>query len=131
MTSEMPKVARMVVRGSRPIRGRSVVICRARADQRHDQRGEQEREPETAGRRQHDHAHVGAEHEQLAMGEVDHVHDAEDQREAGSNQRQYHAGDDAVHRLDQDLIVGNGLEKLQHGRHATPLDTDGRARRRS
>jgi hypothetical protein len=26
-TSEMPKVARMVVRGSRPMSGRSVVIC--------------------------------------------------------------------------------------------------------
>ena len=33
--------------------------------------------------------------------------------------RQDHAGDDAVQRLDQDLIVGNGLEKFDHGGHAT------------
>ena len=54
-----------------------------------------------------DHADIGAQHEQLAMGEVDHVHDAEDQGQPRGDQRQDHAGDDAVDGLDQDLVEGN------------------------
>ena len=78
-----------------------------RTEQRDDQDGQHQRQPEAAGRRQHDHAHVGAEHEQFAVGEVHHVHDAEDQREAGSHQRQDHARDEAVHGLDDDDVPGD------------------------
>ena len=108
----------MVVRGSRPISGRKRRDLQRRAEQRDHQGGEDEREPEAAGGRQHDDAHIGAQHEQLAVGEVHHVHDAEDQREPGGDQRQDHAGDDAVHRLDEDLVVGNGLQERDDGVHA-------------
>jgi hypothetical protein len=97
----------------------------SRADQCHDERGKQQREPETAGRGDHDYAHIGAEHEQLAVGKVDHVHDAEDERQSRGDQRQDHPGDDAVQRLDEQLLVGKRLEKSQHGAHATLPDTAG------
>ena len=100
----------------------------AGAEQRDDECGDHERKPEVAGGRQHDHAHIGAQHEQLAVGEVHHVHDAEDQRQAGGHQSQNHAGDDAVDRLDQQLIERNGLKQLVDG-HVTRPNTGGSPRR--
>ena len=96
----MPKVARMVLSGSRPISGRNVTICNAAPSMRDDQRGDDERQPEISGGGEDDDADIGAEHEQFAVGEIHHVHDAEDQRQPGGDQRQDHAGDDAVDRLD-------------------------------
>ena len=75
-----------------------------------DERREQ-RQPEIPGRHHDDDADIGAEHEQFAMREIDHVHDAEDQRQAGSDQRQDHAGDDAIDRLNQNEIEGDVVEK--------------------
>ena len=91
-----------------------------RPDQRHDQRGEHEGEPEAAGRGHHQDAHIGAEHEQLAVGEVHHVHDAEDQGEAGGDQGEDHSGDDAVDRLNDDHVPGNVLEQVEHRPPHTP-----------
>jgi hypothetical protein len=93
-----------------------------RPEQRDDEAGDHERDPKVSRGSQCNHAQVGAQHEQLAVGEVDHVHDAEDQREAGGHQRQDHACDDAVNRLDQELVEGNRLKKLLEG-HATLRDT--------
>ncbi len=90
------------------------------AEQRHHQRRRDQRQPEIAGRGHGQHADIGAQHEQFAMREIDHVHDAEDERQARGDERQDHAGDDAVQRLDQDL--------LQHGPRSP--DTDARPRRR-
>ena len=83
-----------------------------RAEKRDDQRRGDQRQPEAAGRGDDDEADIGAEHEQFAMREIDHVHDAEDQRQSGRDQRQDHAGDDAVHRLDDEQIERNGVEEL-------------------
>ena len=90
----------MVLSGSRPISGRSVTICSAAPNMATINARRDQRQPEVAGSGEDDHAHIGAEHEQFAVGEIHDVHDAEDQRQAGSDQRQDHAGDDAVHRLD-------------------------------
>ena len=57
-------------------------------------------------RQGHD-ADIGAEHQELAVREIDHVHDAEDQGQPGRDQRQDHPGHDAVDRLDQDLVERN------------------------
>ena len=42
------------------------------------------------------------------MGEVHHVHDAEDEGEAGGDQGEDHPVDDAVDRLDEDLLERYG-----------------------
>ena len=113
----MPKVARIVVSGSRPSSGRSVTICIAAPSSATisvARISASQKLPVAASTM---HADIGAEHEQLAVGEVHHVHDAEDQRQAGGDQRQDHAGDDAVHRLDDDLIAGNGWKNAR-SRHA-------------
>ncbi len=86
----------MVVKGSRPSSGRSVVICRAAPSSATMSVASTSASQKLPRGRQHDHADIGAEHEQLAVGEVHHVHDAEDQRQARGDQRQDHAGDDAV-----------------------------------
>jgi hypothetical protein len=83
-----------------------------RPEQRDQHGRDHECDPEIASGGQGDHAHVSAQHEQLAVGKVDHVHDAEDQRQAGGHQRQDHAGHDAIDRLDQELVEGNGLKEL-------------------
>ena len=104
----MPKVARIVVSGSRPSRGRSVVTWMTAPSSAIVYRGHDEREPEVAGRHHRRRAYVGAEHEQLAVGEVHDVHDPEDERQPRGDQRQDHAADDAVDDLDQEQIEGNG-----------------------
>jgi hypothetical protein len=78
-----------------------------RAEQRDDESGGDECDPKIAGSGQGNNANIGAQHEQLAMGKVDYVHDAEDQRQARGHQGEDHAGDDAVDRLDQDLLDRN------------------------
>ena len=103
----------MVVRGSRPSSGRKVVICSAApisATVSVETTSASQKLPDG---RQHDDADVGAQHEQLAVGEVDHVHDAEDEREARGDQRQDHAGDDAVDRLDDDDVPGDVQTRLR------------------
>ncbi len=40
-----------------------------------------------AARLHHDHGDVGGKHDQVAMGDVDQAHDAEDQRKPGGKQR--------------------------------------------
>ena len=92
-----------------------------RAEQRDHQGGDHQSQPKIAGRRQCDHTDIGAEHEELAMGKVDDVHNAEDQGQPGGDQRQDHAGDDAVDRLDQQLVQRDAREEL----HATRPNTDG------
>jgi len=79
-----------------------------RTEQRDDEAGDHQGDPEIASGGQHDHADISAEHEQLAMGKIDDIHNAEDQGQTGGDQRQNHAGHDAVYRLDQQLIKGNG-----------------------
>jgi len=50
---------------------------------------------------------IGAQHEEVAVGEVDDVHDPEDQRQPRGDQRQDHAVHEAVHDLHEDLIEGD------------------------
>ena len=65
-------------------------------DQRRDhQRGEEAERRMAAdggGDRPGEH---GAQHEELAMGDIDHAHDAEHQRQAKRRQRQHGGGDEA------------------------------------
>jgi len=61
-----------------------------------------------AGRVHHDQGDIGSEHDQIAMGNVDQPHDAEDQRQAGGEQRvepaEQHALDDGVDPVHQRCI---------------------------
>ncbi len=52
------------------------------SNQRHNQRCNQQRQPEIARRRQHQDADISAQHEQFAVREIDDIHDAENQCEA-------------------------------------------------
>ena len=73
-----------------------------RQAQSHRQQG-----PEHDGQRQAAHlraeppGQIGPEHVEAAMGEVDHAHDAEDQRQAGRQHEQQQAVLHAVEQLDQ------------------------------
>ena len=109
-TSEIPNVARMVVRGSRPMSGRSVVawsgapktaMTRAAAS------SASQKLPVSAIVVAPDEA---AQHDEVAVGEVDDVHDAEDERQPRGDEGQDHAVDDPVDGLDEDL-----LERDAHG----------------
>src|SRR5438552_4166850 len=78
----------------------------SRTKQGDHQTGDGKRDPEITGGGQHDHADISAEHEELAMGEIDDLHNAKNQGQPRGHQRQDHAGDDAVDGLDQQLIKG-------------------------
>jgi hypothetical protein len=54
------------------------------------------RQRATAPQRDQEQDQIGTEHDQVAMGEVDQPHDAEDQRQAGSKQRVQPAKQDAL-----------------------------------
>jgi hypothetical protein len=69
--------------------------------------GHDEGDPEVAGGGDGGRSHEAAQHHQIAVREVDDVHDAEDQREPGGHQRQDHAVDQPVDRLHQDLLDGD------------------------
>src|SRR5262249_44681899 len=78
-----------------------------RADERSDIRA---KEGEHAGARDEIQAGIHAKHQQLALGEVDNAHDAEDQPEPDAHQpvdtADRHAGGDGVQRvLDEDFEV--------------------------
>jgi hypothetical protein len=77
------------------------------AEQGHAEHGPAQGEPEVAGEEEHRGAHVGAEHEQVAVGEVHDVHDPEDQRQPRGDERQDHAVDEPVDDLHEDLVVGH------------------------
>ncbi len=78
------------------------------ADRRRGERAAREADPERARRRGDGRDQVGAHHVERAVRQVDHVHDAEHQREAGGQQEQHQPELQAVERL---------LEK-QEPRHA-------------
>ena len=75
-----------------------------RAEDRDHHRGDEQRQPEVARGRDRDGPDEAAQHDEVAVGEVDHVHDAEDERQARGHQGQDHAVDDAVDGLDEDLL---------------------------
>src|SRR5262249_2925480 len=89
------------------------------AKQGDDQRSSDQRQPEIPGCRDDDNSDIGAEHEQFTMGEIDHIHDAENQSEPRRDEGEDHAGDDAVYRLDDDQIQWNRLEELDNGAHCS------------
>ena len=58
---------------------------------------------------------VGAEHVEAAVREVDHAHDAEDQREPGGQHEQQQAVLHAVEQLDQEIGEIHGLSQAAGG----------------
>ena len=75
-------------------------------DRADDERADDERggeaERRRAGHRVGDEpGDDGAEHEELAVGDVDDAHDAEDEAEAGGGQRQHRGGDQALEGREQ------------------------------
>ena len=79
-----------------------------RAHRPHEQRRGHERRPEAhdAGERVGD---VGAQHVEARVGEVEHTHHAEDQREAGAEQEQQQPGAEPVQDVDDKLVHGASL----------------------
>ena len=76
-----------------------------------DRRGGDAGEERQAERRAHEVHGVGAEHEELAVGEVDHAEDAEDQRQADAHQRVHRAAHQTLEdQLGQDRRVGEQAE---------------------
>ena len=63
------------------------------------------RDDETSGHGGERRGEIGAEHVQRTMRQVDQIHDAEDQRQAGGQQKQQHAQLHAVEAL---------LDEIQH-----------------
>ena len=88
------------------------------------QRGE-EREhragDEAAGQRRERRGEIGADHVERAVRQIDQIHDAEDQRQAGCQQKQQHAQLHAVEAL---------LDEIQHDSRfpARPRDACGKAK---
>ena len=97
----MPNVARMVLSGSRPISGRSVTICKAAPKMATIKVATMSASQKFPVDAIDHHADISAEHEQFAVREIHHVHDAEDQRQPGGDQREDQPADDAVDSLDQ------------------------------
>src|SRR5207249_4875977 len=81
-----------------------------RAERGDDERRDHQREPEVARDAESGGAREGSEHHELSVSEVHHVHDPEDERQPRGHQRQDHAVDEAVDRLDEEL-----LEREAHG----------------
>ena len=69
-----------------------------------DDRRHEQGQPVVPGHAQHAGAHERAQHEQIAVGEVDDVHDPEDEGETRGDHGQHHPVDQSVERLDEDLI---------------------------
>ena len=67
-------------------------------------RREHEREPEAAGEAVDRQPEERAQHEERAVREAHHVHQAEDEREAGRHQEQQHAIDQPVQELGDDEL---------------------------
>ena len=64
--------------------------------------------------RAHEIHGVGAEHEELAVGEIDHAENAEDQRQADAHQRVHRAAHQALEdQLGQDRRIGEQAEVHQ------------------
>ena len=82
-----------------------------------DEGGRQEGQPEVAGECQGGSAGKAAQHDQVPVGEVDDVHDAEDQGEPRRHQGEDHTvhdpvdrlDDEGVHWLDPQILVDDGL----------------------
>ena len=96
-------VVEMVAAVERPDRDH---LQRHADQQRRDQR-QQRTEHEAAGQRREGRGEIGADHVERAVRQIDQVHDAEDQRQAGRQQEQQHAELDAVEAL---------FDQIKHGR---------------
>ena len=74
---------------------------------------EPEREPsnEAVGQRHEGRGEIGAEHVKRSVRQIDEIHDAEDQRQAGRQQEQQHAELNAVQALFNEIKHGNPAHK--------------------
>ena len=88
---------------------------------------EHEREEEIAGEGVEHHGEIGAEHVLDAVREIDEVHHAEHQREAGRDEEQQHAELQPVQRLDDE--EGGGHHRCPSPRPAKRGEGAERAKR--
>ena len=106
MMIDSPKVTSSGGSRSRPERAVEQHMLQGEADREHhrhgQQRGEQRIDAEPARQRQD---HERRQHDQVAMGEIDQPHDAEDQRQAGGEQR--------IEAAEQDAL-DDRVEPVQH-----------------
>ena len=75
-----------------------------------------ERRQKASGEREEGHREIGAEHVLDAMGEIDEIHHAEHQREAGGDQEQKDAELQPVEGLNHEKGGGHGLSDPRAGR---------------
>src|SRR5690348_1277014 len=76
---------------------------------------ERYRQPQAAGQRRQREREISPDHVEAAMGEIDHAHDAEDQRQSARDQKQEQAVLDAIENLDQPFH-GTDLSLLRRHR---------------
>ena len=69
------------------------------ARERGRRQGRQQAEQKAAGQVGHGGGHVGPDHVQGAVGQVDDPHDPEDQRQPGGHEKEHHAELEAVEEL--------------------------------
>ena len=97
MMIDSPSVIRMLRSNSSGLQPRQQHLVEHQADQHDRQDRNGERGPvEQAHHRQGEGHGEGAQHQKLAVGEVDDLHDAEDQRQADGDQRIDQSERDAV-----------------------------------
>jgi hypothetical protein len=102
----------------------------------HRQRGGDQAEPEAAGIAVEKDPDIGADHEEGAVGEVDDVHQPEDQRQADADEDVDRPERDAGHELQREQVEGEAADaEVGHGSalpaagRRIPLMPCGRVRR--
>ena len=102
---QAPIITSMVVSMSAPRSRRSSTNSIAAPSAMPSSDGQHERQEEVHARQHHPHVHhVGAEAVELAVGEVHHPHDAEDQRQPDAQQRIGAAQDEGVEAMLKELV---------------------------
>ena len=86
-----------------PMHAPQAVALDQRADRADQQRGDDEARPEADAAADLE-AEIGAEHVEAGMGEIEHAHHAEDQRQAARHHEQQHAVEHAVQRREGDEL---------------------------
>src|SRR5438270_85441 len=104
MFSPMPTCTARIGPSIEPAKARHL---EERADDRRGDERERQPEPERAGHLREARHEIRADHVQRAVREVDHIHDAEHQRQAGGEQKQHQPELQAVQRLLEEKDRGH------------------------
>ena len=108
MTKASPKVNKSSETWPRRCRCLQPVALDKRADRADHQRRQNEPGPESDATADLE-AEIGAEHVEARVGEIEHAHHAEDQRQAARHHEEQHAVEHAVQRREGDELQHRSL----------------------